>query len=101
MNAVCHEQFELESLFGKKLTGGFDGGSISSDGGSLVLRELDLRYGVTKLMARSLLDRRAANRVHHGLETLLKQRVYGIALGCEDANDHDRLRYDPALKAAC
>lgn len=101
MNAVCHERFELESLFGKKVSGGFDGGSISSDGGSLVLRELDLRYGVTTLLARSLHDGRAANRIHHGLETLLKQRVYGIALGYEDANDHDRLRQDPALKAAC
>ena len=101
MNAVCLERFELQSLFGKKVSGSFDGGAISSDGGSLLLRELDLRYHVTELIARSLQDCRSANRVHHGLEKLIKQRVYGIALGYEDANDHDRLRFDPALKAAC
>jgi len=101
MEAVCHERIELESLFGKKVTGSFDGGTISSDGGSLLLRELDLRYQITGLMSRCLQDRRNPNRVQHGLERLLKQRVYGIALGYEDANDHDHLRHDPALKAAC
>ena len=71
MNAVCHEQFKLGSHFGKKVTAGFDGGSISADGGCLLLRELDLRSHVFALMTSSLQDHRAANRVHHGLEKLL------------------------------
>jgi hypothetical protein len=86
MEAVCHERFELESLFGKKIIGLFDGGAISSDGGSLLLRELALRYQIIGLMARSLDDIRSTNQVRHGLTALLKQLVYGIALGYEDAN---------------
>ena len=70
MEIVCHGRIELESLFGKEVTG-------TSDGGSLLLRGLDIRHQITGLMARSLQDSRSASRVHHGLEALLKQRVYG------------------------
>lgn len=101
MKTACHEKFELKSFLNKKITGCFDGGAISADGGGLLLREIDLRYQITGQMASSLRDRRSARRIHHSLETLLRQRMYAIALGYEDANDHDRLRSDPVLKAAC
>ncbi len=101
MKAVCHKRFEFQSLFGKKVTGGFNGGKISSDGGGLLLRELDLRHGVTGHMSRALHDRRSPHRVKHSLGNLLRQRMYGICLGYEDANDHNLLRKDPVLKTAC
>ena len=63
MKAVCHKRFEFQSLFGKKVTGGFDGGKISSDGGGLLLSELDLRYDVTSHVSRALHDKRIPHRV--------------------------------------
>lgn len=101
MKAVCHKRFEFQSLFGKKVTGGFDGGKISSDGGGLLLRELDLRHDVTSHITRALHDKRSPYRVKHSLGTLLRQRMYGICLGYEDTNDHNLLRKDPVLKTAC
>lgn len=101
MKTVCHKRFEFKSLFGKKITGGFDGGKISADGGGLLLREVDLQYDVTRHACRALHDARTPHRVRHSLATLLRQRIYGISLGYEDANDHNTLRRDPILKAAC
>lgn len=101
MKTVCHKRFEFQSLFGKKVTGGFDGGKISSDGGGLLLRELDLQHGVTSHVSRALQDKRVLHQVRHSMETLLRQRIYGICLGYEDANDHNTLRKDPVLKTAC
>jgi Transposase DDE domain group 1 len=73
---------------------------MTSDGGSLLLREIDQATNLTSLMSRSLLDRRDMPKVHHGQEELLRQRLFGIAMGYEDANDHKLLRFDPGLKTA-
>jgi len=77
-----------------------DGGALTSDAGVLLLRQLDERLGLTSGLARCLTDRRQPAKVRHHLLALLRQRIYQIALGYEDCNDADQLRFDPALKLA-
>jgi len=83
------------------VTADFSGGDISSDGGALLLREVDRRMGLTTAMAKSLGDSRRLASCEHSLVSLLRQRVFGLALGYEDVNDHDQLRFDGALQTAC
>jgi hypothetical protein len=85
---------------GRQVTAGFDGGEITSDGGVLLLRQLDREMGLTRSIARRLDDARAARRCQHRAETMLRQRVFGLALGYEDLNDHHALRRDIALQTA-
>jgi hypothetical protein len=99
METVCHKQLSFESLDGKKFVADFQGGRITSDGGGLILREIDLRYEFTEGIACSLRDSRDPSRVIDDLSTLLRQRIFSIALGYEDNNDATTLRSDPALKA--
>jgi hypothetical protein len=75
----------------------FDGGKVTSDAGGLLLREVEARFGFIEQFARCFTDRRDAELTEHSLEELLKQRIYGLCLGYEDLNDHDRLRFDPLL----
>lgn len=92
--------FELPAIRRKKLTVDFEGGSQSSDGGLLLLREAERSLGICARLADSLADRRAAERVEHRLIELLKTRVFAICCGYEDGNDLDRLRDEPLLKLA-
>jgi Transposase DDE domain group 1 len=78
----------------------FTGGSLSSDGGLLLLAQLDPRLGLTARVAACLKDPRLPERIRHSLRDLIRQRVYQIAAGYEDANDATALRADPALKVA-
>jgi hypothetical protein len=78
-----------------------DAGMISSDGGAVLLRQLDERLGLTKLLAPLLPDQRYEERVRHSRLEQVRQRVYQICLGYEDCNDADRLRTDPVLRLAC
>jgi len=78
----------------------FSGGSLSSDGGLLLLAQLDRHLGLTQQVVASLHDWRRPERVHHSLLDLIRQRVYQIAAGYEDANDATALRHDPILKLA-
>jgi len=78
----------------KKREASFTGGSIGSDGGILLLRELDKRLGLTKKLSHLIKDTRHPSYIQHSIEDLLKQRVYAIACGYEDVNDHDQLRQD-------
>jgi hypothetical protein len=98
MDTVCHKQLSFGSLFGKEVIVDFEGGRISSDGGGLLLREIDDRYGLAEKAARCLSDPRDLRRITHDEITLLRQRIFSIALGYEDANDADSLRRDPVLK---
>ena len=75
----------------------FDGGTISSDGGALLLRETDRRLNLLPRLAACFLDGRDQTRVEHGVEQMLAQRIYGLALGYEDINDHEQLRHDPVM----
>ena len=83
------------------VTADFSGGDISSDGGVLLLREVDRRTGLVTAMAGALGDPRRQASCGHRLVTLLRQRVFALALGYEDVNDHDHLRFDGALQTAC
>ena len=84
----------------RKVEARFDGGNVSSNGGALLLREADRRLGLSRALARRLPDTRQRGKVVHGLEEMLRQRVYAIALGHEDLNDHHTLRHDLALQTA-
>ena len=86
--------FELPGLKGKKIEGNFEGGNVTSDGGLVVLRQVDRWLGLTKSLAKRLPDQRDPDKIEHSLESMLRQRIYGLALGYQDLNDHDSLRKD-------
>jgi len=96
MATECHTQFGFS--FQPKVCVDFGGGTITSDGGLLLLRELDERLGLTRGLDAAVRDPRDGRYVTHELRTLLRQRVYQIAAGYEDANDASTLRYDPTMQ---
>ncbi len=73
----------------------FDGGALTSDGGAVLLREIDRVTGILTQFAACFRDARDPARITHPVSALVRQRVYGLALGYEDLNDHDQLRHDP------
>jgi hypothetical protein len=81
----------------RTLVASFDGGTLSSDGGVLLLAEVDRRLGLLELFAACFKDHRNPDMVEHRIEELVRRRVFGLALGYEDLNDHDELRADPLL----
>ena len=93
--------FSLPNLCGKKITAGFDGGTISSDGGVILLAGADKRLRLTERLAALIPDSRNPDDVTHTMTDLMRARVYAIACGYPDANDLTSLRYDPAFKLAC
>ena len=90
-------QLQFHALGRRDVIGRFDGGRITSDGGGVLLRETDLRLGLMDRLAGCFSDHRNANSVEHGVRALVAQRVYALALGYEDLNDHDELRRDSLL----
>jgi hypothetical protein len=89
----------FEIPFGSRtVTCSFDGGCLSSDAGMLLLREVDRKLGLTRRLAGCIRDCRDGSKVRLSVEEMLRQRVFGIALGYEDCNDHDCLKSDPMLK---
>jgi hypothetical protein len=98
MPADCNpKRLEFEAVERKQVVAVFDGGSITSDAGALLLGQLDQGLGLIRRFAGCFTDRRDPRFTEHRLETLLGQRVFGLALGYEDLNDHDELRKDPTL----
>ncbi|OYV74978.1 MAG: hypothetical protein B7Z66_14590 [Chromatiales bacterium 21-64-14] len=91
------DRMEFHGLGRRVVVGRFDGGRISSDGGGLLLREVEQRTQILKRLAVCFTDYRDAGQVEHSVESLIKQRMMGLALGYEDLNDHDRLCHDPLL----
>jgi len=90
-------QLEFHGLGRREVVGQFDGGKISSDSGGLLLREVEQRTHILKRLAGCFVDHRDPDQIEHSLESLIKQRVMGLALGYEDLNDHDTLRHDSLL----
>ena len=88
---------EFHGLGHRAVVGQFDGGKISSDRGGLLLREVEQRTHILKRLAECFVDHRDARQIEHSVESLIKQRVMGLALGYEDLNDHDTLRHDPLM----
>ncbi len=97
MTECNQESFEFEELFSRQVVARFDGGTISSDAGGLLLRETERRIRLLKRLRGCFSDGRNPARMEHGLEQMLAQRIYGLALGYEDLNDHEQLREDPRL----
>lgn len=89
-----------QKLGGRELVWRFDGGDITSDGGVLALQKLEWRTGILRRFATCFTDYRKADQIEHPLLDLITQRVFGLALGYEDLNDHDELRGDPMLAVA-
>ena len=89
-----------QQLGGRELVWRFDGGDITSDGGVLTLKKLEERTGIVRRFAACFTDHRKADQIEHPLLDLITQRVFGLALGYEDLNDHDDLRRDPMLAVA-
>jgi hypothetical protein len=79
----------------------FSGGTLSSDGGLTLLRQVDGSLGLTRTLAGCFSDQRDQRFVDHSMRQLLAQRIHGLALGYEDLNDHEQLRRDPLLAIAC
>jgi hypothetical protein len=91
----------FQDLGARKVVADFSGGTLSSDGGVLFLRQVDLSLGLTRRLAGCFGDQRQQIFVEHSVPELLAQRIYTEALGYEDLNDHQQLRYDPLLATAC
>lgn len=92
-------ELDLGRSGGRKLVGAFDGGAITSNGGVALLAGADRRLRLAERLAACFTDLRVADVITHALPDLLRQRIFGLALGYEDLIDHDALRHDPALAA--
>lgn len=98
MTECTQSAFEFASHFSRQVVARFDGGTTTTDGGGLLLRETDRRLSLLPRLAECFLDGRSPLLVEHSVEQLVSQRVYGLALGYEDLNDHEQLRNDPLLR---
>jgi hypothetical protein len=92
--------FDLPAVHRKKVTVDFNGGNQSSNAGLLLVRESERKLGVCERLAAAMPDRRDPDRIRHSMREMLMARVSAIACGYKDANDLDRLRYDPLMKLA-
>jgi len=97
MTECTQSSFEFEAHFSREVVARFDGGQITSDAGALLLRKTEQRTGILRQFAGCFVDHRRADLVEHTVPELVRQRVYALALGYEDLNDHDELRADPLL----
>lgn len=95
-----NRKFYFSKSKGRKIEASFSGGDITSDAGSLLLREADKSMKLTEQLAPLIPDARHPLYITHSMKTMLKQRLYGLALGYEDLNDHNTLRRDIALQTA-
>jgi len=93
------EKLAFSPLGRRLIEADFSGGHISSDAGLLLLREVDKRHGLTRQLAGALNDSRMGSKVRHSLPSMVAQRVYGLAAGYEDFNDHQQLRFDQILQS--
>ncbi len=93
--------FTFANISGKKVEADFDGGTTTSDGGVLLLRKLESLTGIVDRIVEVIWDRRHQSYVDHSHTDLIRQRVFQIACGYDDANDSNDLRSDPGMKAAC
>ena len=98
----CKQQtFGFQQLGSRRVEADFTGGHLSSDGGVLLLSEVDRACALCEKLAACFTDFREQDYVEHALPVLLRQRILGLALGYEDINDHEKLRLDPLLATAC
>lgn len=98
MTECTQSNFEFAAHFSREVVARFDGGTITSDGGALLLRETDRRLNLLPRLAQCFLDGRDPSLVKHSVGEMVSQRIYGLALGYEDLNDHEQLRQDPLMQ---
>ena len=97
MTECTQETFSFAAHFSRRVEAGFTAGQVSTDGGALLLREVDRKINLLGRLAGCFLDGRSPLLITHQLSEMLSQRIYGLALGYEDLNDHEQLRRDPLL----
>jgi hypothetical protein len=98
MQAECNaEQYEFSGIERRRVEAAFDGGRVTSDAGALLLKQVDEALRLTERVASCFWDLRQPALIEHTVKTLVGQRIFGIALGYEDLNDHDELRKDPVF----
>ena len=100
MTNCTQESFQFPVLNRRAVEVNFDGGNITSDGGVLLLRQADHLLGLSAAVTLALKDRRRQASCDHDLLSLVRQRLYAMALGYEDLNDHEALRQDVAMQTA-
>ena len=98
MTECNQDRFEFATHFTRDVVADFSGGTLTSDAGGLLLREADQRLNLLSRFSTCFLDGRDSSRVEHTVAEMVTQRVYGLALGYEDLNDHDQLRNDPLMQ---
>jgi hypothetical protein len=97
MTECIQSDYRFEASGRREIVARFDGGTISSDGGAFLLRQTDRRLNLLSRLAACFLDGRNQEQVEHSILEMLSQRVYGLAMGYEDINDHEQLRKDPVF----
>ena len=97
MTECTQQGFEFEGHFSRQVVAEFSGDRLTTEGGALLLREADRKIGLLRRVAECFTDMRQPERIEHELAEMLAQRIYGLALGYEDLNDHEQLRNDPLL----
>ena len=100
MTKCTQESFNFPEVKKRTVEVNFEGGDITSDGGVMLLRQVDTRIGLSKAVAQALEDIRRQASCKHDSLALLRQRVYALACGYEDLNDHQQLRHDLAIQSA-
>lgn len=100
MTNCTEELFKYQAFDRRKIEAKFNGGDVSSDGGIMLLRQVDKKLGLTEALSRTIRDCRNQELIVHEQVDLVRQRIYGIGLGYEDLNDHDTLRKDLAWQTA-
>jgi hypothetical protein len=99
--SAANQSFLFDDTGSRQVQADFSGGTLSTDAGALLLRQVDINLGLTAALAQCFADQRDPVWVDHSVQELLRQRLFGMALGYEDVNDHQRLRLDPLLATAC
>jgi hypothetical protein len=97
MTHCTQKEMEFQGIKNKRVVGKFNGGTITSDAGALLLGEVEMKTKIVKQFAKCFVDYRNQDYTEHSVKELVSQRIYGLAMGYEDLNDHDVLRSDPLL----
>ena len=97
MTECNQEVFSFAAHFSRRVEAGFTAGQVTSDGGALLLRQADRKINLLGRLATCFRDGRNQQQVEHTVREMLSQRLYGLALGYEDLNDHEQLRSDPLM----